>query len=206
MTGSHDSEKAAKILGAAFDLFLEQGYEATGIRQICRVAGVELTTLYYHFNSKKGLFLWLADSLRETFRPDIPNNGHTGSAEDYLLDYFLFSMHYAMNHQKETRFYLRYSLFPPQELREEITLFLKNNQHTKNENILPCMNDCIRQGSVVLPLEKAMTAFWQFINGNTFNAVFSGWSPDDMEMIQLWQTFLHCRLSGRRLIEREVTE
>ncbi len=205
MTGNHDSEKAAKILGAAFDLFLEQGYEATGVRQICRVAGVELTTLYYHFNSKKGLFLWLADSLRDAFIPGIPMSAHTGSSQDYLRDYFFISMQYALNHQKETRFFLRYSLFPPQELREEIALFLKNNQHRKNESIVPHMNDCIGRGSVDLPLEKAMMAYWQFINDNTFNAVFSGWSPDEMEMMHLWQTFMHCRLFRRRFNDMGVS-
>ena len=40
-----ESGKAKLISDAAFTLFLENGYEATGIRAICRAADAELPTL-----------------------------------------------------------------------------------------------------------------------------------------------------------------
>ncbi len=206
MTGRHGSGKAKQISEAAFHLFLEQGYEATGIRQICRDADVELTTLYYHFNSKKGLFLWLADSLLETFMPDKPTAAHASSAQEYLRDYFLFSIRYVICHQEETRFFLRYKMFPPRELREDISHILKKIQNSKTESILPYMTQCIAQGVIALPLEQAMTAYWQFISGNTFNVVFADWTPDDAELTRLWKTFLHCHLSGRYHDEAGVSE
>lgn len=206
MAGIPDSEKAAKIADAAFHLFLEQGYEASGIRQICRVAGVELMTLYYHFDSRKGLFLSLAGSHLEPFMTGRLTDAYAGSAQEYLRDYFVFSIRYVIAHQEETRFFLRCKLFPPLELREDISDILKRNQNSKTENILPYITRCIAQGVIALPLEQALTAYWQFISNNTFNAVFADWTPEDLELIRLWNSFLYCHLSGRYHDESGVTE
>lgn len=55
-----------KILQAALSLFSQSGYDATGVAEICRAAGVSKGAFYYHFPSKQALFLdllegWLAD-------------------------------------------------------------------------------------------------------------------------------------------------
>jgi AcrR family transcriptional regulator len=47
----------AAILGAALDLFLEHGYEATTMRAIARRAGVSLGSSYHYFPSKEHLVL-----------------------------------------------------------------------------------------------------------------------------------------------------
>jgi AcrR family transcriptional regulator len=44
------------ILEAAYDLFLEQGYAATSMRQIAAKAGVALGGIYNHFPSKEAIF------------------------------------------------------------------------------------------------------------------------------------------------------
>jgi AcrR family transcriptional regulator len=41
------------ILAVAADLFMRQGYEATSVDQIVRVAAIAKGTFYYHFSSKK---------------------------------------------------------------------------------------------------------------------------------------------------------
>ncbi len=53
------------IRKAAADLFLEQGYIATTVRDICKVSGVSLSRLNYHFSSKADL---AADICRELLR------------------------------------------------------------------------------------------------------------------------------------------
>jgi AcrR family transcriptional regulator len=45
-----------KILDAAESLFMEHGFEATGLRQITAGAGVNLAAVHYHFGSKDELF------------------------------------------------------------------------------------------------------------------------------------------------------
>lgn len=49
-------EKTEKILEAASQLFLEQGYGAVSMDQIARDAGVSKATVYAHFESKENLF------------------------------------------------------------------------------------------------------------------------------------------------------
>lgn len=48
------------ILDAAYDLFLNQGYSATSMRQIAQKAGIALGGIYNHFASKDEIFQALA--------------------------------------------------------------------------------------------------------------------------------------------------
>ena len=48
-----------QILQTALESFSGQGYEATGVAEICRRAGVSKGAFYYHFASKQALFLEL---------------------------------------------------------------------------------------------------------------------------------------------------
>jgi AcrR family transcriptional regulator len=45
-----------KILEAAYDLFLNQGFHATSMRQIARKSGMALGGIYNHFKSKDEIF------------------------------------------------------------------------------------------------------------------------------------------------------
>jgi len=48
-------ETRARILDAAEELFIEQGFVATSLRAITTRAGVNLASAHYHFGSKEGL-------------------------------------------------------------------------------------------------------------------------------------------------------
>ncbi|MFB8070186.1 TetR/AcrR family transcriptional regulator [Streptomyces californicus] len=57
-SGRRERKKAAtrqKIADTALRLFLEQGYEAVGIRDVAAEADVAVTTLFSHFASKEAL-------------------------------------------------------------------------------------------------------------------------------------------------------
>jgi len=56
-----------KLLAAAVRLFAAKGYAAASVRDILRAAGVTAPVLYYHFGSKEGLFLALAQEGRAKF-------------------------------------------------------------------------------------------------------------------------------------------
>jgi AcrR family transcriptional regulator len=51
------SRKRADILAAALDGFLEEGYAGSSVNRIASSAGVSITTLYRHFDSKDDLFV-----------------------------------------------------------------------------------------------------------------------------------------------------
>jgi len=51
-----NSATQSRILDAAEGLFMEHGFEATSLRQITSVAGVNLAAVNYHFGGKEDLF------------------------------------------------------------------------------------------------------------------------------------------------------
>jgi len=48
-----------RLLAAATDLFTQQGYAATTVREIVGAAGVTKPVLYYYFRNKEGIYLEL---------------------------------------------------------------------------------------------------------------------------------------------------
>ena len=55
-TSGRRPDKAAKILEAGGQLFIEQGFAAASMDQIAKLAGVSKATVYAHFESKEKLF------------------------------------------------------------------------------------------------------------------------------------------------------
>jgi AcrR family transcriptional regulator len=52
-----------RILQVALDLFIEQGYEKTSLREIAERIGVSKAALYYHFASKEEIFRTLLEPI-----------------------------------------------------------------------------------------------------------------------------------------------
>jgi AcrR family transcriptional regulator len=52
-------ETRAQIMQAAQKLFAQNGYDATGVAEICAAAGVSKGAFYHHFPTKQALFLEL---------------------------------------------------------------------------------------------------------------------------------------------------
>lgn len=50
-----------RIQDVALELFIEQGYEATSLREIAERLGVTKAALYYHFKTKEDIVLSLAE-------------------------------------------------------------------------------------------------------------------------------------------------
>lgn len=50
------------VVQAAHDLFVANGWAATGMREVAATAGVALETVYSHFSSKRGLLRAVADA------------------------------------------------------------------------------------------------------------------------------------------------
>ncbi len=74
----HRSEETRKlILDAALSAFSQSGYDATGVAEICRAAGVSKGAFYHHFPSKQAVFIalfeaWLAELQEELTRQGQP--------------------------------------------------------------------------------------------------------------------------------------
>lgn len=55
-TKSTAESTAARIVKVATRIFAEKGFEGTSTKEICRLAGVNLAAIHYHFKSKENLY------------------------------------------------------------------------------------------------------------------------------------------------------
>ncbi|MDD6039293.1 MAG: TetR/AcrR family transcriptional regulator [bacterium] len=60
-------ERRKEIIGAARQLFIDKGYDATSTTDIMKAVGIAKGTLYYHFSSKEEIL----DALIETITDDM---------------------------------------------------------------------------------------------------------------------------------------
>lgn len=67
--GEKDTRK--KLVEAARELFLERGYEAVGVAEILKKAGVNSGSLYYFFKTKEELLLAVLDWYLENLHPEV---------------------------------------------------------------------------------------------------------------------------------------
>jgi AcrR family transcriptional regulator len=61
----HRSDTREKIRAVALELFAEQGYEKTSLREIAERLGVTKAALYYHFKSKEDIVASLVHDVRQ---------------------------------------------------------------------------------------------------------------------------------------------
>lgn len=60
-----------RLVEAARQLFLVKGYEATGVAEILREAGVNSGSLYYFFRSKEALLLAVLEKYKQLLAPEV---------------------------------------------------------------------------------------------------------------------------------------
>lgn len=78
--GPKQASTRDRLVGTARELFLVKGYEATGIAEILREAGVNSGSLYYFFKTKEDLLLAVLDQYVEMLHPCVidPAFSHVG--------------------------------------------------------------------------------------------------------------------------------
>jgi len=64
-----EGDTRERILDVALDLFIEQGYDKTSLRQIAEPLGFTQAAIYYHFAAKQDILIALHLRLHELGRP-----------------------------------------------------------------------------------------------------------------------------------------
>lgn len=62
LRGQQAEQTKQAVVRAAHDLFVANGWAATGMREVAAAAGVALETVYSHFSSKRGLLRAVGDA------------------------------------------------------------------------------------------------------------------------------------------------
>jgi len=103
----HRADTRQRILDVALDLFTEQGYDGTSLRQIAERLGITKAALYYHFQSKEDILLALHMRLHEFGRESLRQLGDEpvtlklwGELLDDLIDQMLPQRKILLLHQR----------------------------------------------------------------------------------------------------------
>jgi AcrR family transcriptional regulator len=104
--GRHTDEgdTRERILDVALDLFIEQGYDKTSLRQIAEPLGFTQAAIYYHFAAKQDILVALHLRLHELGRPAFEQLGKEagpsgwaavlrGLVDTMLANHKLFVLH-----------------------------------------------------------------------------------------------------------------
>ncbi|MFR4023994.1 MAG: TetR/AcrR family transcriptional regulator [[Eubacterium] siraeum] len=81
-----DNAKKSKILSAAANCFISDGFEGTSIRKIMNEAGAEVGLFYYYFKSKDDIYSAFIESLFIDYRSkDNRNDGKSRKVAVYFI-------------------------------------------------------------------------------------------------------------------------
>jgi AcrR family transcriptional regulator len=99
-----DGDTRERILDIALDLFIEQGYDKTSLRQIAEPLGFTQAAIYYHFAAKQDILIALHLRLHKLGRPAFEQLGKEagpsgwaavlrGLVDTMLANHKLFVLH-----------------------------------------------------------------------------------------------------------------
>lgn len=176
-------KKRQKYLAVATELFLEQGYEATGLDQLIKRCGGSKLTLYNYFGDKKGLLKAVVNDVTEQLRQTLNfETQHGDSVHDQL---FYFSLNYlrflySPDLLKLTRLVMAHSRENP----ELVTFFLERGAFHSQATLRSYIEEQAEAGQ--LKVDDAYSACEQLLGalkGNRhFEAMFTDYRMSDKEM------------------------
>lgn len=163
-------ERRARILEVASQMFSQNGYNATSINDIVRVAGGSLATVYQWFGNKEGLFLALFQTHTNFVKDFFRSLELTGQGFDADIDLILTSicerppldlMRVALG---EAQFFGKFTRQANQMLQDNIQLPLQELiERALNEN----------QVRMCLDVEGLLNLIVRYIRGMFFEVVLS---------------------------------
>ena len=133
-----------RIFYSSFKLFLENGYEATNIRDICKEVGIKASTLYFYYKSKQDLFIYIYDGIcldYIKYIQDIEGLKQDISVKEKLYILLKQKIEYYVLDISKRKFILRYHLFPPEEISNVIREKYKFYNSQENKIILDSISN-----------------------------------------------------------------
>jgi AcrR family transcriptional regulator len=100
----------ARILTAATELFLEQGYERTTVAEVAQRAGVSRATVFWHFSDKEGLFREAFNRLVEPFRASIQRSFDDLDPEKRLTEQIALYQSFLQQHRVAMEGFVRWAI------------------------------------------------------------------------------------------------
>ncbi|WP_372995382.1 TetR/AcrR family transcriptional regulator [Lutispora sp.] len=185
----------------AFRLFVEVGYEATNIRDICEEVDIKPSSLYFYYKSKEDLFFSIYDEVWED-KINVLNNvvelKHNISPSMKL--YFLYKrlMEYYSENIIKMKFLLRYHLFPPEDVAATIRDKYREWSNKEDRVIEEIIIQCIERN--ILPYDRDLKDYVHeyktFERGQLIEIIISNIRKEDREIDNSWLRFWNCSMSN----------
>ncbi len=137
-----------KIRYTSYRFFLENGYEATNIRDICKDVEIKPSSLYFYYKSKQDLFFSIYDEIWDNkikFMKSVEKLHNNLSADMKFKQLFIKTLEYYSNNFLNEKFLLRYHLFPTEEISTLITDRYRYWTNEENKIIEGLINECIEE-------------------------------------------------------------
>lgn len=187
-------DTARSILEVAYKLFVEKGYEATNIREICKEVGVGMPTIYYHYLSKENLLYKAVDEYSLSYLEHYESQqiiNDKVNAEVKLFTLFKEDVKYVGENKTLFRFHVRYKFFPPKELQEQMEKKMKMYWEKKSSIILQIIEEGIKDRIFQnCNQDNFLNAYRKFCFDNMVGAVFFDEKFDDDKFKAYWKAFL----------------
>lgn len=187
------NNSSEKILYIAFKLFLENGYEATSIRDICQETGIRASTLYFYYKSKQDLFFYIYnDIFRESikFLENIEEIYLDISPDKKLYAIFKKTIEYGSKDLPAQKFLLRYHLFTPIEisnnLNENREIWINKENEIIGSILKQCCERNILKGDNIY---EYLLEYKEFQAFQVYKMIVFGIKPTDKQIEGLWKNF-----------------
>ena len=133
-----------RIFYTSFKLFLENGYEATNIRDICKEVGVKASTIYFYYKSKQDLYFYIYDEICSdyiNYLRGVEQLNNAISIKEKLYILLKKKIEYYITDMSRRKFILRCHLFPPEEVSNIIREKYKFYANEENKITLDIMGN-----------------------------------------------------------------
>lgn len=126
MSNSHGKDVEAKILSAAFSIFLKKGKSGTKMQEIADKAGVNKALLHYYFRSKDNLYKAVVKQVVEKFILSLIQNLDFSLNFKEILQNFIFNhIGFIQGNKQVLQFFMGEVWMNPTEVMHEFQAAMK---------------------------------------------------------------------------------
>jgi len=179
-----------RIFYSSFKLFLENGYEATNIRDICKEVGIKASTLYFYYKSKQDLFFYIYDGIcldYIKYIQDIEGLKQDISVKEKLYILLKQKIEYYVLDISKRKFILRYHLFPPEEISNVIREKYKFYNSEENKIILDSISNSQHKNEFINQnIDDYLMQYKKLENHLVYEMIISNIKINDEVVRKLW--------------------
>lgn len=178
----------------SYRLFLEKGYEATNIRDICNEVGIKTSTLYFYYKSKQELFYSIYNEIFESLIKFIQNIEELRQDISPHIKLFMFykkKIEYYAQDISAQKFILRYFLFPS----DEILSFIRENYNLwtgiESDILKDIINQCLERKILKRSrsVDDYLLEYRKFESSKTIQMIVYNIKMNEKEIANSWSVF-----------------